>query len=568
MKSVLVTLMIAHAPLCKGYMTLIPNSITQFIVEKSYEKAPSINVKGLDLAINQKVLFNNADFHMHNNEVVTIVGENGCGKSSLLKIIFGQNYNYNGEVSCYGRVGILPQNFESLNDEIPALIHMLTINKSEEEARKLISDSEKFSTEWYKSINNEGAYTLFQNMRKIGLPKFILEKPFKYLSGGQKTKAILCSLSYANPDILLLDEPTNHLDEQGLNWLEHFIKNYFGCVLIVTHDRKMINNVSSRIAEISPHSKSFTFFKGGYKGYLEEQEKIRQRAIQSRSAQDDEVKILSDKSNRLSGALQKNVKRSGGDSDKLGFNARGERKQKGISSVVKQSNKKLDRILDNLVEVPIERKKMSFNFLNYQSHETSNLLISVDKLSFSFGNQEIFDKLSFSACSGERVILKGANGTGKTTLLKIIANKLQPSSGNIELPFSAKIGFLDQEQEFLDLSKSAFDLIFKDPSLNLSQAETLKLLQNFGIYNAHDLYSSLLELSIGCRRKAQLCHIVAHKPNILLLDEPTNHIDFPSLEVIEETLTDFPGILIAATHDRYFVEKVGTRIINLIPNTN
>jgi ATPase subunit of ABC transporter with duplicated ATPase domains len=525
-------------------------------------KPPSLQVKGLDYAFNGKTLFDNLDFQLSKGSKVTLVGENGCGKSTFLKVLSGKNLVYSGTVSRTGIIGYLPQHFEDLRDETPALFHMLSVGNKVTDTQIDAHAVNRFSKTWYQNLQAEGAYPLFQEIAKIGLDQKILERPFRTLSGGQKTKAILSALAWASPDTLLLDEPTNHLDMKGLNWLEMFLKKRFeGSVVMVTHDRKLINDVSDRISELCPRTKSFVHFKGGYKNYLEEQEKERLRALQKRQVQEKTLGILDQKVDKLTQGLAKGVKRPPSDSNKLSFNAHGERHQKGTSSQVNRSKKQMERIADVLVDVPLARESMNFSFL-----KTSELpaTLSVTNLTMGYA-APLFQDLSFNLSPGEQLILQGPNGSGKTTLLKILAGLVPPQSGEVVWSGSTRIGYLDQEQENLPLDKTAFELLWDDELNTLSQKEVMFVLHKFGIFTSHDLETPLKLLSTGLRRKAQLCHIVMiKKPTILLLDEPTNHIDFPSLEVIENSLQTFPGLIISATHDRTFVDKMSkARVLHL-----
>ena len=247
--------------------------------------------------------------------------------------------------------------------------------------------------------------------------------------------------------------------------------------------------------------------------------------------------------------------------DKLSYNNREQRAQKGQANAHNQYTDRIETLKENLVDTFSERYKMSFDFSDNPAFNSNDLKLEVSNVTKSFTNP-LFRDLSFSLRKGDRLVIQGPNGSGKTTLLKILMNLIQADEGNINIS-SSNIGYLDQEQEGMPQDKSSVDLLKDDPLINSSQETAFRNLSHFGIYTYHDFKSPLKFLSIGCRRKAQLCQIVMRKCPILLLDEPTNHIDFPSLESIEETLLSFPGIIIAATHDRYFTEKIATQVLNL-----
>lgn len=525
-------------------------------------KGYGISVSGLDLSFENKILFDDLDFSLSMNEKVTIVGENGCGKTTFLKLLFGADYPYSGSVILEGRVGFLPQHFEEVDDNELAIVTLLKSLHDPDINQFLKQSYQPFSEEWNQELNSLGGHEIFRQANLIGLTNDLFKKSFKNLSGGEKTKIMLCGLSILEPDIVFLDEPTNHLDSQGMEWLENFLRKFDGGLIMVTHERTLINAVSNRISELSPHTKKFAHFRGGYKNYLEEEEKRRQRTIQDRQRQEKEIKILKQKSSRLEGKIKGRIIRSNLERNKLGYDAREQRAQKGRANSYNQFTDRLEYINDNLVDVIPERAKISFDFDDNPAFSSYSLSLNVSDISKSY-KDPLFCNVSFTLGRGERLIIQGPNGAGKSTLLRIIMNLTQADEGRVTINRNAVIGYMDQEQESMPLDKSAVELLREDPLINATKKEAIKNLCSFGIYTWHDLKTPLKELSIGCRRKAQLCQIIMRKSSILLLDEPTNHIDLPSLEIIEEALLNFPGIIIAATHDRYFAEKVGTRILNL-----
>ncbi|KAL0483278.1 hypothetical protein AKO1_014608 [Acrasis kona] len=521
-------------------------------------KTPGIIMSNVCLSFEKKLLFDDLDFSLLIGDKVTIVGENGCGKTTLLRLLSGADYFYSGSIEKEGRIGYLPQHFEELDGDEPAIITILRFLESPEIQTFLKQPFEPLSPEWYQELNSLGGHDIFRQANLIGLSNSLLEQPFKLLSGGEKTKSMLCALSIMELDIILLDEPTNHLDAQGIQWLESYLKNFEGSVVMVTHDRSIINAVSNRISELSPHSKKFVHFKGGYDHYLEQEEKKRQRLIQERQLQEKELKTLKQKSIQLRGKMKDRKMRDESDRDKLSYNNQEHRVQKGTTKAYNQLTRKQEHLTDALVEVIPERSKISFGF---EQEETVSSCIQVENISKTFSEQPLFQDISFTLVSGDVLVVQGPNGSGKSTLMNILMDQIKADQGEVSI--NGVVGYLDQEQENLPLEKSAVQLLMEDPLINATKSHAIYRLSHFGIYTWHDLKSPLKELSVGCRRKAQLCQMIMRKSTILLLDEPTNHIDFPSLEVIEEALLDFPGIIIAATHDRYFTEKFGERILNL-----
>lgn len=524
-------------------------------------KSPEIIVHNLDLSFDRKTLFTDLDFAVSYGDKVTVVGENGSGKTTFLKLLSGiGDYPYSGSIEIEGRIGFLPQHFEEVDSEIMAIKVLLGSLYDDEINEFLELPLEPFSHEWLQELNTLGGHEIFKQSSLIGLEDEILKRPFKSLSGGEKTKTLLCALSILDPDFILLDEPTNHLDNKGIEWLESFLKRYTGGVVIVTHDRSLINAVSNVISELSPYTKKFAHFRGGYKHYLEEENKRRQGLVEERRFQDKELKKLKSKAAQAQSKVKARIIRSGSNRDKLSYNNKEQRAQKGTTGIVNQLSDKVEHLNDNLVEVIPERSQISLDFDDLPAF-SSLLGITVTELSKSYERQ-IFSNVSFTLTKGERLIIQGPNGSGKTTLNRILMGLTEPDHGTVSISGNAIVGYLDQEQENLPMEKSPIELLEEDAKINASKQTAIRNLRDFGIYKWHDLKSPLKKLSVGCRRKSQLCQIVMRKCSILILDEPTNHIDFPSLEVIEDALLTFPGIIIATTHDRYFTEKVATRVID------
>jgi ATPase subunit of ABC transporter with duplicated ATPase domains len=522
---------------------------------------PEISVNNVSLSFEKKRLFDDLDFSLVSGDKVTIVGENGCGKTTFLRLLNGLDYPYLGSIVVKGRIAFLPQHFEEIASEKPAIITLLTSLNNPEVNLFLKQPYETFSSEWYHELNSLGLHEIFRQANLIGLENDLLEKPFKQLSGGEKTKIMLCALSTVESDFILLDEPTNHLDIKGIKWLENFLQHYEGGIVMVTHDRSLINAVSNRISELSPYTKKFVHFKGGYDNFLAEEEKKRQRTLQERHHQDKELKKLKQQSTEIKGTIKGRIIK-GLTGEKTPYYMKEQRAQKSTTRAFKKVSQKQEDLTDNLVDIIPERKKILFNFDDDIASSSPSLSIDISHITKSY-EEPLFHDVSFTLVNGDRLIIQGPNGSGKSTLMRIIMGLTQADEGSVNISRNAVIGYLDQEQENMPLDKSAVTILMEDPLIKASKKEAINNLCDFGVYTWHDLTSPIKTLSIGCRRKVQFCQIIMRKSSILLLDEPTNHIDFLSLEAIEEALLTFPGIIIAATHDRYFTEKLGTKALNL-----
>ncbi len=515
----------------------------------------NVEVEDLSYFVGTKELFREAELHASNGERVTIVGENGVGKSTFLRILAGQITDYDGTVRCPKTIGYLPQSFETYDDE-PFIKHLLYACEKPEWIEHYHQSKGDFSREWMQHFNILGGHSLLRSLAQLGLSSIPFGRPLASLSGGEKTKTHLCSLVHREPSLLLLDEPTNHLDLHGINWLEKQLRVFTGSVIMVTHDRSLINNTSTRVSELSPITHSFQHFTGGYDAYLIQQEKERERLIQRRKAQETELDALSQRLNRT----QNNPKtvRHRTDRDKLSYNARGERQQKGLGRQVKALQSKKSDLADNLVHVPGARKEVRIELGTPEKHVS----LAAERLSYRYTDKELFSDVSFSLSEDSRLCITGPNGSGKTTLLKILAGLFEPETGHVSFSHNAKIGFLDQQQESIDLEQTPSELV-REMADDFDESAAFRLLKKFGVSHGHDLDSTLDKLSVGTRRKVQLAGIVASGANVLLLDEPTNHLDIISLEQIEDQLRVFPGIVIAVSHDRYFIDKLKARVLEI-----
>lgn len=516
--------------------------------------SPKIIIENLNFAFDSRPIFDALTLKLFSGDKVVLVGENGIGKSTLLKLILGKIQEDEEKILVKGSIGYLPQTFEEYSET--SVVEFFIQNSKSDPLKQLLERrGEEDLAQWYREFNAYKGYQFFKSLNELGVEKLDLEKKIAHLSGGEKTKVFLAALAFSHPDILLLDEPTNHLDENGILWLESFLQKHIGIILMTTHDRLLINRTANRIAEISRDTRRLVFFRGGYSYYLKEQEKNRIRLMQENAMQKKELRTLISKLRHTRSHQHQYKARS--DSNKKSFNARGERKQKSTSHVTLQLKRKIDLIENNLVNVPKKASELSIDL--EKAHSERGSFVYLENLSKQINGVTLFSGVSLTVKQKERIVIHGKNGQGKTTLLKIIAGMIPPDIGNVVCSSKDRIGFLDQEQETLNLSLTPIELLMMDEKIELSESSLIVELGQFGIYRKEDLFTPLQFLSIGSRRKAQLAQIILRGCDILLLDEPTNHIDLPSLEHIEEKLIEFPGPVIAVSHDRYFTKKIATQ---------
>lgn len=544
------------------------NTLSRYSTTKVESVVPLIEVQDLYLEYGDKVIFDNLSFYLYPKNKITIVGENGIGKSTFLRILYQESQkkpsedfvDWSGLVKVKCTVGYLPQAFNKFNNDL-VIEHIVNWSKFPKLQDFLGKNPAKLSNfeNWRKEFNELGGYNLWELLSELEIGEQILCRPMHALSGGQKTKVHLVALAFQEPEILLLDEPTNHLDMAGLNWLSNYIKSFRGAIVMVTHDRDLISDTSYGISELSPVAHNFVHFTGGYKKYLEVQKLLIEQAKAKAENYKKQRKLLEKELHNGLKVMETKSYKPPKDNDKIGFKAKGQRKQKHDSNKITNLKLKIDEIDEQLKSLPQIRKELD---IQITCKDLSSLWISVTNFSCKIDGKELFKPVSFSAEPGQKIIITGPNGIGKTSLLRSIEHP--GNSTSINLSKKIKVGYLDQEQEGIDTTITAVEYIKEASGYKLNQGQVIGLLYRFGISADNDLYRPIENLSTGTIRKLQLAGIIASGANLLLLDEPTNHIDIMSMEAIEEQLHDFPGIVIATSHDRYFMDALGNAsILNL-----
>lgn len=508
-------------------------------------------------AFGTNVILKNASFHIEEREKAALVGINGAGKSTLFRMIVKEMTADEGEVIlAKGKtMGYLAQHqdltgnrtiWEEVLQAKQYLIDMeeklrtaeLEMKHAEgEELETLMASYTRLSHTF--ELENGYAYRseVTGVLKGLGFCEEDFEKKVSDLSGGQKTRVALGKLLLTRPDIILLDEPTNHLDMESIAWLESYLLNYSGAVFIVSHDRYFLDRVVTKIIEID--NGKVTTFEGNYTAYSQKKAMLREAALHAWMNQQQEIRHQEEVIAKLrSFNREKSIRRA-------------ESREKMLEKM---------EVLDRPSEVRADMR------IHLEPRVISgNDVLKVSHLSKSFPGQELFQDLNFEIKRGERVAVIGNNGTGKTTILKILNQVIAPDSGSFELGTRVQIGYYDQEHQVLHMEKTIFEEI-SDAYPNLTNTEIRNVLAAF-LFTDDDVFQPIHTLSGGERGRISLAKLMLSNANFLILDEPTNHLDIVSKEILEQALKDYTGTVLYVSHDRYFINQTATRILELTGQT-
>ena len=511
----------------------------------------------IDKAFGAKQILKDVSFHVEEREKTAIVGINGAGKSTLLKIIMNQLSADSGEVTLSrgATIGYLAQH-EAVSGEHTIYEELLEVKKEiiemEEKIRSLELDMKhqqgeeltatlelyhRLSTEFENQNGYAYKSELIGVLKGLGFEESEFDKSVATLSGGQKTRVALGKLLLSKPDIILLDEPTNHLDMNSIAWLETYLLNYQGAVIIVAHDRYFLNKVVTKVVELdNGHA---TVFLGNYSDYAAKKAMLRDAQLKAWMNQQQEIKHQEQVIAKLkSFNREKSIKRA-------------ESREKMLD--------KIDRL-----EKPTELNSE----IHLQLHprvESGEDVLKVEHLSKAFDSQQLFSDLNFSVKRGEKVAIIGNNGTGKTTILKIINSVIEADAGSFTLGSKVHIGYYDQEHHVLHMEKTLFEEIADDYP-TLTNTEIRNTLAAF-LFTGDDVFKQIKDLSGGERGRVSLAKLMLSEANFLILDEPTNHLDIVSKEILEHALNQYTGTVLYVSHDRYFINQTASRILDLTGNT-
>lgn len=539
-----------------------------------------LQISNLTKSYGADAVLADVSFGLAAGDRVGLVGPNGCGKTTLLRLIAGLEQPDSGQVSLNPpalEIGYLAQ---ALIFEAGETLEMALARAVAAHSRAW-ADMQHYAGQMAAAADNHladltaayaeaelrfevaGGYALEARLEAVltglGLGNIPRRLPVAKLSGGQKTRLGLAGLLVKQPRLLLLDEPTNHLDIDALDWLEAWLRNYDGAVLIVSHDRAFLDAVTTRTLVIDPATHALREFGGNYSFYIDTLAREMEQQWQAYKDQQQEIAQLQQAARHLRGQAKF---RKGGKADTPDKFAKAFFANRSAATVARA--KHLERRVEYLqgegqVGKPGRQWQLKLNFAGDSGGPRQ--VLTLQDVSMAFGDRLLFEHVNLSLTHGQRVALIGPNGEGKTTLLKIVAGEVPPTAGQVQLGRGVKMGYLAQEQEILDPHSTPYDTI-RAVSEQMSQTDTRNFL-HFFLFSGDEVFSPIATLSYGERARLMLALLVAQGCNFLLLDEPVNHLDIPGRERFEQALGQFPGTVLAVAHDRAFIRAVATQVWEL-----
>lgn len=509
--------------------------------------------QNISKAFGTKEILHDVNFHINEKEKIAIVGINGSGKTTLLKIIMGEETPDNGQViiakdttigylsqhqdisfdnTIYGEMLATKQYILDLETSIRKLEKDMK-HAEGEELEKILETYNRLSSKYDRDNGYSYESEITGVLKGLGFSPEDYDRHINTLSGGQKMRIALGRLLLTRPDLIILDEPTNHLDMPSISWLEGFLASYSGSVLIVSHDRYFIDRIVTKVIEID--NKKATIYHGNYTYFADKRAELRASMMKAYLNQQAQIKHQE--------AVITKLKQ---------FN-----REKSIKRA-ESREKMLDKIdvLDKPTEITSEMR-----LTLEPSVESGNDVLTVSHLAKSFGNEALFTDLDFEIKRGEKVALIGGNGTGKTTILKMINHIVSKDAGTIALGSRVHIGYYDQEHQVLSLHKTIFEEI-SDAYPDLNNTKIRNVLAAF-LFTGDDVFKKIEDLSGGERGRVSLAKLMLSPANFLILDEPTNHLDIQSKSILEDAIRSYTGTVLVVSHDRYFINRIATRILEL-----
>ncbi len=520
-----------------------------------------MQLKNLTMSFGIQEVFNNINLYINERQKVGVIGANGAGKTTFFKIILGLLEPDKGKIILHNneRVEWLPQviedeipaidisvfdfllsgrPIENLNNQLQKTYNALSIEKNVSKQKEFFEkiDNLQKQLDYWDAFKAENI--LLKIINGMGIPDELLDQKLNTLSGGQKSKVAFAKLLYSKPELILLDEPTNHLDKESKEFVINYLKSYKGSVFIISHDINFLNQVTTQTLFIDKRTKSIELYNGNYDSFKKLNAE-REKALQK------QVEIQKQEEEKLRAIITKYVSASG-------------KKKK----MAQDREKKLEKLLENKIETaPIQKKaKITMNI----NKEDSAIPLKIENLFFKYNknaNENIINDLTFNINKGEKFLVVGKNGVGKSTLLKLIIGQLKPDSGEIELGNKTEIGYYAQEHELLENSKTVLEN-FSD--INISQRQLRSVLGRF-LFFGDDVFKKIAVLSPGERSRVALAKLSLKGANLLVLDEPTNHLDPETQMIIAETFKTFTGTMLVVSHNPDFVDNLGVERILVLP---
>lgn len=507
-----------------------------------------ITAKKLKKTFGPKLIFENVNFDISDRDRIALIGRNGTGKTTILKILTGKEDCDVGEVFTRkdAEVGYLEQEpdygamltsdvikssksyLKEIDNQISEVVDKLSQTTNENLLTKLSNDYDKLLEKYSKF----GGYQFESDVAKVSSGLGITEKmqnmPFNKLSGGEKTRVLLAKLLLKEPDVLLLDEPTNHLDIESMEWLEKYLNDYRGAVLLVSHDRYFLDSVVNKVYELD--SDGIEMYEGNYTRYALEKEYRYLSRLKSYNSQQFVI-------NRMEAQIKK-------------FRALN---TPGLNKKANEIEHRLEKM--SKLPKPILEKK-SISLADNSSDRTGNDVLIIENVSKKFGDKQIIKDANLKMSFKDRIGIIGNNGCGKTTLIKMILGQEPVDRGTIKLGTNLKIGYLSQNVNFEEANSSILD--YYCDNFNVSPSEARNQLAKI-LFTGNDVFKKIGNLSGGEKKRLQLSVLMGKNPNFIILDEPTNHLDLSSREILEENLEQFEGNLLIVSHDRYFLNKLASK---------
>ena len=515
-----------------------------------------LSAKDLTKTYGVDVILDKVSFHVNEGDRIGIVGANGAGKTTLLNILSGRLPADGGQfyVSQNTTIGYLRQkdNFNKENTVLEEIQKIFAhLEAMEEEMHRISEEIDRLGaeagsliqrlTDMQEEFKEKGGYTYKSEINGIlGSMAFGEEyynKKISTLSGGEKTRLALACLLLEKPDLLFLDEPTNHLDIGTLKWLEQYLKGYKGTIIMVSHDRYFLDQMATRIFEVEHHK--LHSYEGNYSAFAEKKRAIREAQLRAYNKQQTEIRRQEDMIRRF--------------------------KERGTEKLAKRaaSREKMLEHMERIERPEAELGKMKLHFR--QEYQSGNDVLFAEGLAKSFGfgvsRRELFENVNFDIKRGERICIVGPNGVGKTTLLRIMMEELSPADGYLKIGHNVKFGYYDQGQLLLNDASTVMDEVHDSYRL-YKDSEIRGILGRF-LFQNDQVFLQVGSLSGGEKARLALLKLMMSGANVLVLDEPTNHLDIDSKEIFEDALLEYPGTVIVVSHDRYFLNKIPTRILEL-----